>query len=168
MDSWSSLNRAPAHEASTWLLQCCGAARWVKGMLARRPFSSHEALLAAAREEWFALSPAEWQEAFRHHPRLGGRGALETRLAATRALSAREQSALSAAPDAVLYALADDNRRYEEKFDFIFIACASGQTAEALLVALRERLANDPDRELGVAAEEHARITALRLSRPWP
>ena len=155
----------PAGDASAWLERCCGAPRWVERMAARRPFGSREALLAAAREEWFALSRDEWIDAFRRHPRLGDREALRTKFASTRAFSEAEQAGVTGAADVVLDALSEGNRRYEERFGYIFIACASGQSAEALLASLTGRLANEPDVELGVAAEEHAKITALRLVR---
>ena len=66
-------------------------------------------------------------------------------------------------PDAVLAALADANRRYEEKFGYIFIVCASGRTAEEMLALLRARLDNDPRTEIQIAAARQAKITALRL-----
>jgi len=65
----------------------------------------------------------------------------------------------------VLQALAEGNRRYEEKFGYIFIVCATGKTAEAMLELLRRRLPNEPDDEIAIAADEQARITRLRLER---
>ena len=50
-------------------------------------------------------------------------------------------------------------------FGFIFIVCATGKSAEEMLALLRERLPHDRATELRVAAEEQAKITALRLSR---
>ena len=133
-------------------------------MLARRPFGSREALLTAARDEWFALDEADWREAFTHHPRIGDRESLRARFPSTAHLSAREQSGVSAASDEVLDALAAGNRAYEEKFGFIFIVFASGKSAEEMLGLLRARLGNDdPGREIRIAAGEHARITERRL-----
>src|SRR5262249_42518408 len=114
-----------------------------------------------------------WLEAIGHHPRLGDREALRakfagpsTALRAGATLSAAEQSGVTTAPDALLDALADANHAYESRFGFIFIACAAGQSADAILVLLRSRMENDPDTELRVAAEEIAKINALRLARP--
>jgi len=81
----------------------------------------------------------------------------------THALSAREQVGVDGASDAVLEALADGNRRYEERFGYIFIVCASGRTAAEMLAMLTARLGNDPTHELQIAAAEQAKITALRL-----
>lgn len=135
-------------------------------MLARRPFGSRDALLEAAREEWWALSPDGWLEAFSHHPRIGDRASLAARFPATHQLSAREQAAVGDATEDVLTALADANQAYVDRFGFIFIVCATGKTTNEMLELLRERLPNDRDTELRIAAEEQAKITELRLDAP--
>lgn len=132
-------------------------------MLARRPFDSRVGLLTAAREEWDSLGPEDWREAFAHHPKIGDRQALAVRFPATHTLSAREQAGVSSATQAVLDTLTEENRRYEDRFGHIFIVCATGKTAEEMLALLRARLGNDPEIELRIAAEEQAKITALRL-----
>jgi 2-oxo-4-hydroxy-4-carboxy-5-ureidoimidazoline decarboxylase len=163
MEPWQRIDSAPAGEARALLRTCCGSTRWAERMLARRPFGSREALHAAARDEWFALSHDDWREAFHHHPRIGDRAVLAARFAGTRHLSEREQSGVSRASDDVLDALADGNRAYEERFGYIFIVCASGRSADEMLAILRSRLPNDPAVEIQIAAEEQAAITALRL-----
>jgi 2-oxo-4-hydroxy-4-carboxy-5-ureidoimidazoline decarboxylase len=165
MESWQWLDRASAADAAAWLRTCCGAARWVERMVARRPFGSADTLQRAARQEWFSCLPEDWLEAIGHHPRLGDRDALRARFAGV-TLSAAEQSGVTAASDAVLDALADANHRYESRFGFIFIACATGQSADAILALLESRMGNEPDTELQIAAEEIAKINALRLARP--
>jgi OHCU decarboxylase len=163
MESWERLNHADEDDAARQLRTCCGSTAWVARMLARRPFASRDDLLARAREEWFALSADDWLEAFAAHPRLGDRDARGERFAATRALSAEEQAGVSRASAEVLEALAEGNRRYEARFGYIFIADASGRSADALLAALHARLTNDPAIELPIAADQQARITARRL-----
>ena len=133
-------------------------------MSARRPYGSREAALARAREEWFALSPKDWLEAFTHHPKIGDVEALRRRFPATHHLSTREQAGVTGASDEILEALAEDNRQYELKFGYIFIVCASGKSAAEMLAMLRARLSNDAAVEIRIAAEEQAKITALRLS----
>ena len=132
-------------------------------MDARRPFGSRAAMLAAAREEWFNLTPADWLEAFSHHPRIGDPESLRRRFAATAHLSEREQSGIAQASADVLTALAEGNAAYEQKFGFIFIVCATGKAAEEVLELLQTRLPHSRDAELRIAAEEQARITELRL-----
>jgi 2-oxo-4-hydroxy-4-carboxy-5-ureidoimidazoline decarboxylase len=166
MERWHELDAAASADARATLSACCGSSGWVDRMLARRPFGGREALLQAAREEWFALRPDDWLEAFSHHPRIGDRASLAARFPATHHLSAREQDGMGGAPADVLTALADANQAYADRFGFIFIVCASGKTANEMLQLLRARLPNDRDTELRVAAEEQARITAIRLDAP--
>ena len=129
----------------------------------RRPFGTNAALHAAAREVWFALGEDDWREAFGHHPKIGDRVSLESRFPRTHDLSATEQAGVASARADTLDALAEANATYLERFGFIFIVCATGKTAEEMLQLLRDRLSNDRATELRIAAEEQAKITALRL-----
>ena len=132
--------------------------------MARRPFGRDAKLLAVARVEWFGLTEVDWLEAFSHHPRIGDRAELEARFPDTHDLSSKEQAGVGAAPADVLTALAEGNQAYADKFGFIFIVCATGKSAEEMLKLLRDRLRHDRASELRIAAEEQAKITALRLS----
>ena len=163
MDTWQAIDQAEPAKARRLLARSCGSTRWTERMIARRPFGSREALLSAARVEWDGLSVDDWREAFSHHPKIGDREKLRQRFPATHDLSSREQAGVNSASDAVLDALAEGNRRYEDRFGYIFIVCASGLSANELLAKLTDRLRNDPDREILIAAAEQAKITALRL-----
>ena len=158
------LNEAPEDEVRKILFRACGSSRWVDRMIARRPFATDAKLLFAARNEWFGLTEPDWLEAFSHHPTIGDRGSLATRFQATHDLSSREQSAVNFASTRVIDELARANQEYVDRFGFIFIVCATGKSAEEMLQLLRARLDNDRGTELRVAAEEQAKITALRLS----
>jgi 2-oxo-4-hydroxy-4-carboxy-5-ureidoimidazoline decarboxylase len=157
------IDRAGEDEARMHLAGCCGSERWTEAMLRRRPFGSDAALLAAAREVWFALTPDDWREAFSHHPAIGDRESLHARFPLTAELSSQEQRGVLAASATTLDALATLNREYQEKFGYIFIVCATGKSAEEMLAMLRSRLGNDEGTEMRIAAEEQAKITALRL-----
>jgi 2-oxo-4-hydroxy-4-carboxy-5-ureidoimidazoline decarboxylase len=163
MESSLAIDTLPADEARTLLRTCCGSARWVEAMLARRPFGSLDRLLQAAKDVWFSLSNADWREAFSHHPKIGDRDALRRQFAETRHLAQKEQAGATEASEDVLAALAAGNREYEKAFGHIFIVCATGLSAEEMLAKLRERLENDPHIEIRIAAEEQAKITDLRL-----
>ena len=162
---WREIDRATDAEARTLLRSACGSSRWVQRMLERRPFGSQESLLAAAREAWAALGEHDWREAFQHHPAIGDVTSLRERFPATHQHSTREQAGVQAASDEVLKRLADGNRRYRERFGYTFIVCATGKSAEEMLGLLEARLDHDHMVEIHVAAEEQARITALRLQR---
>jgi len=154
-----------APEAAQEILRrACGSTEWVDRMMLRRPFGSDEALKTAAREEWFALGEDHWLEAFWHHPKIGDRASLETRFPKTHDLSEKEQAGVDLARAETLDALAEANATYLDRFGFIFIVSATGKSAEQMLQLLRDRLNNDRATELRIAAEEQAKITALRLS----
>lgn len=157
------IDSAATDDARALLQACCGSAAWVERMLARRPFGSDDALFAAARREWFALQPADWQEAFSHHPRIGDRESLRARFPATHHLSESEQAGVSTASEKTLDALAAVNSAYQRRFGYIFIVCATGKSAGEMLDLLNARMRNDSATELRTAAGEQARITELRL-----
>lgn len=168
MESPSSterLNALPLAEAERELLKCCGSKNWARRTADNRPFQSAKELLADAERIWWSLEPHDWLEAFRSHPRIGESKGAQSASAEERAWAREEQSrARNAAPD-TLHALTELNRTYEEKFGYIYIICATGKTSEEMLAVLRERLRNDPDKELPVAAGEQAKITQLRLEK---
>ena len=153
------------HEAAAMLESCCGATAWVTAMVERRPFRTLPRLIDAAEEIWWSLGPADWREAFDHHPRIGERTAVAHQSQQAKDWSANEQQAASRAGTDVQEALARGNEEYERRFGHIYLVFAWSKTAEELLAILRERLTNDPATELRVAAGEQAKITRLRLTK---
>ena len=159
------LNDLPPDEAANELLKCCGSTRWAQTMAQRRPFANTEELTRAANEIWWSLEPADWLEAFRSHPKIGEKKAAERVSTQSQQWSGQEQSGIRAANQDRIDSLAQLNREYEARFGFIYIVCATGKSADELLAILRERLRNEVDLELGIAAAEQAKITELRLKK---
>jgi 2-oxo-4-hydroxy-4-carboxy-5-ureidoimidazoline decarboxylase len=161
----SLLNDASASEAHAMLLRCCGSTRWAFAMSERRPFSDEAALFAAASETFASLTRSDWLEAFAAHPRIGDIDGLRAKYASTAAWSLGEQAGAASADEQTLHDLAAGNRDYEARFGHIFIVCATGRSAAEMLTLLRQRLPNDPDTELRIAAAEQTKITRLRLEK---
>lgn len=161
----TDFNALSTDEAVKDLMRCCGARRWAAQLAARRPFQTLEAVLHEADEIWSRMDRTDWLEAFRHHPKIGDVASLRTRFAATRQWAAGEQAGVQTADEEVLRRLAEGNARYEEKFGFIFIVCATGKTAPEMLALLEARLKNRPADELRIAAAEQAKITRIRLCK---
>ncbi len=161
----SELNEMSEQRASDLLAQCCGASRWVAGMVARRPFGSRGDAFVAADESWQSLRESDWLEAFAHHPRIGERTAAVAQGARGAAWSLGEQSEVSRAREDVRGQLDRVNQEYEAHFGYIYIVCATGKTAKEMLAIARARMANDPAVEIRVAAEEQRKILQLRLDR---
>ena len=151
------LNALSAESAGAELARCCASRAWVEGMVAARPFVSDVTAFETAAQIWRSLAPDDWREAFGAHPRIGER--------TTQKWAQQEQSGTAASSRVTRAELADGNRDYEKRFGHVFLICATGLSAEAMLSELRRRLANEPARELEIAAGEQAKITRLRLEK---
>src|SRR5579859_4022486 len=152
-------NSQSREAAETQLYSCFAHHGWASRVAAGRPYPDRGALMASAESAWSNLGRSDWLEAFAAHPRIGERGG---RAPTT---SEREQSRVMSASHETLAAIADENRRYEERFGHVFLIAASERSADEILQSLRHRMANDPGTELSVAAEEQRKITRLRLDK---
>jgi allantoicase len=162
----SVINDASPDECRALVLRCCGSTRFARHMEESRPFLSQAALMGMAEENWWRLAPKDYLEAFTHHPQIGAsRDELEKKFPKTKDISGAEQAQVAAASGDILDRLAQKNKEYLEKFGFIFIICATGKSAEEMLQRLEERLPNDPEQEIYIAAGEQAKITRLRLEQ---
>jgi 2-oxo-4-hydroxy-4-carboxy-5-ureidoimidazoline decarboxylase len=161
----AAINAWTKAEAGESLRRCCGSTRWSREMEGMRPFDSEAAVLEAAEQIWWALEPADWLEAFAAHPKIGAGGGTSAEHAATAAWSKSEQAGTERATDDVLAELSEMNRRYEARFGFIFIVCATGKSAEEMLAAIKSRLLHSPEDEIRWAAAEQVKITRLRLEK---
>ncbi len=160
---WNALQPDKAAEE---ILPCCGSKAWAHGMAARRPLLDEPALLVACDEVWKGLAESDWLEAFRSHPRIGDSHSPAAAPPQSAAWSGEEQHKVEIAGEDIKLALADGNREYEQKFNRIFIVCATGKSAPDILEILRRRLSNDDATELREAAEQQRQIAHLRL-RKW-
>jgi len=159
---WNALSET---EAAEQILSCCGSARWARELAQQRPFPSASALLATSDRVWAALDPADWDEAFGTHPRIGERRTVETATPQSAMWSRQEQDSAGAQDADTLSDLARLNVEYEARFGRVFLVCATGKSAAEMLQILRERLSNDPEAELREAVEQQRQITQLRLRR---
>lgn len=151
------LNALAPDGAEALLLTCCGSNAWAQQVAAARPFDTFEDLLATADRVWWSLDRLDWLEAFAAHPQIGDK--------AGSAWSREEQAGTHGADAATLDELRRLNDEYAARFGYVFIICATGRTGAEMLEALKQRLQNDPEAELRIAAEEQRQITHLRLSK---
>lgn len=161
----NEFNNLSTEERKEGLRKCCGSPAWVQKMTESFPFSGKEALLQTADEIWNGLNESDRLEAFRHHPKIGDVASLKEKFASTANWASGEQSSVQQASQQTLEALAEGNRKYEDKFGFIFIVCATGKSAKEMLHLLQSRLPNDRKTEIKIAAAEQAAITKLRLEK---
>ncbi len=159
--AWNEADETTALDA---MIACCGARRWAEAMVALRPIESVAELSDAADRVWATMQGADWLEAFASHPRIGERKA--THASAKSAVwSQQEQSSAARATENVLAQLAERNARYQERFGFTYIVCATGKSAEEMLAILNRRLASDHATELREAAEQQRQIIQIRLGK---
>ena len=158
-DGLARFNHAPTDEAVRQLYCSFAHHGWAASVASGRPYGDLNALLASAEAAWSQLAPADWLEAFAAHPRIGELGGHSPEA------SEREQSQARQGSPSTLAALANENREYEDRFGHVFLISASGRTAEEILTELRRRIGNGPATELRIAADEHRKITRLRLEQ---
>jgi OHCU decarboxylase len=159
---WNGLQ---ADKAAEEILPCCGSNGWAREMAARRPILDEAALLDACDQIWKSLPESDWMEAFRSHPRIGESHSPTASPARSAAWSGEEQRGVGASSEDVKVALAEGNRAYEQRFNRIFIVCATGKSALEIVEILRRRLQNDEKTELHEAAEQQRQIAHLRLKK---
>jgi allantoicase len=157
------LDTLPPFEAAQDLKACSSAPTWIQTMLDLRPFQTSARVLQAAEEAWSKTGPEDWRAAIASHPRIGERHTKEARDDREKRWSQGEQRA-AASPEHQKR-LAEINTRYEAKFGFTYIVCATGKSAEELIAIADERLENDPKTELEVCAGELLAIAKLRLEK---
>lgn len=166
MPDIEALNSLDHQSAVDAMMRCCGASRWATAMATARPFEDDAQLYEKAREIWADMDKSDILEAFSHHPQIGADlEKLKEKFASTASWSSSEQAGVGEADEAVLVRLRDKNAEYLDRFGYIFIVCASGKSAEEMLALLEERIDNDPETELEIAAGEQAQITELRLEK---
>jgi 2-oxo-4-hydroxy-4-carboxy-5-ureidoimidazoline decarboxylase len=153
----AELNNAPPETARRALSACCGSGAWVERMISMRPFGDSSWLHDAAQITWISLPASDWLEAFSKHPKIG-----ET---SPSSWSRQEQQSMSNATALTAASIRELNEQYFTKFGWIFIICATGKSADEMHSALQQRLHNDADTELPIAAAEQARIMHLRLDK---
>ncbi|MGV9931224.1 2-oxo-4-hydroxy-4-carboxy-5-ureidoimidazoline decarboxylase [Streptomyces olivaceoviridis] len=141
-----AFNTASADEARALLLHCLRSPRWSHRIADHRPYPDLDALLAAADEAAYDLSPGDLAEALAGEP-----------------LPELPEGTYSAAH----MALGAAHAAYEARFGHAFVInpgdAAPGEVIDHILEAIRSRLANDPEEERVVAADELRRLARGRL-----
>ncbi|MFE7269015.1 2-oxo-4-hydroxy-4-carboxy-5-ureidoimidazoline decarboxylase [Streptomyces sp. NPDC057623] len=141
-----SFNTAPADEVRPALLACLHSPRWADRIADHRPYPDIDSLLAASDEAAYDLSPGDLTQA------LAG----ETLPVLPPDVYGAAHTALSAASAA-----------YEARFGHAFVICVDGlppnEALDQALAGIRSRLANDPEEERVVAAEELRHLARARL-----
>lgn len=154
-------NALPQREAVAVLLTCAAIPAWADDVAGGRPYTDAAALAAYADARAAAWTGAQVEAALADHPRIGER---HQGGGASAELSSSEQAGVDPADAEVQQRLAEGNRRYEERFDRIYLVRAAGRDAQEILALLDQRLTHDPATELAVTTGQLREIAALRLA----
>ncbi|MFF7235945.1 2-oxo-4-hydroxy-4-carboxy-5-ureidoimidazoline decarboxylase [Streptomyces collinus] len=142
-----AFNAAHADEACALLQHCLRSLRWARRIADHRPYPDLGSLLAAADEAAYDLSPADLAEAL-----------------AGESLPELPEDTYSAAH----MALSAANAAYEARFGHTFVIFLGDvppeESLDHILAGIRSRLANDPEEERVMAAEELRRLARGRLT----
>jgi len=152
-------NSLDPDDARISVYACLGVGRWVDEVVAGRPYDDLAALLEQARASADNLTDTELAAALTQHPRIGERLGPH---GADAAYSDREQDGLDSGDDTARL-LSDGNRRYEDRFDRVFLIRAAGRDGEQILKELDRRLHNDDETERDETVAELRQIALLRL-----
>ena len=159
-DELRELDALPRDAAVEQFLSICHSRRWAESMADSRPFGDSSQLQRTADAVWLGLGPGDWLEALAGHPRIGERAGPRPGALAPGAgghATRRPMPAARRSPPAT-----GGTRT------------ASGTSSSSPLPGggprrssseLTRRLDTTPEEEVRVAAEEHRRITRLRLER---
>lgn len=161
------LNTLSHDKAKAWFANTCTATKWCDLMSDQRPFDGVEGIIESARNNWQKMGNDDVLEALSGHPMIGDLASLRAKYANTKALAKNEQSGMQQASDDVLLRMQQLNRDYLCKHGFIFIICASGLSADAMLNELEKRLPNTTEKELAIAAAEQLKITEIRINKAF-
>ncbi|MFJ9628722.1 2-oxo-4-hydroxy-4-carboxy-5-ureidoimidazoline decarboxylase [Streptomyces sp. NPDC101175] len=143
----AAFNTAPPEDARRTLLACLHSHRWSRRLTDHRPYPDLDALLAASDEAAYDLTAGDLAEA------LAG-------------------ESLPVLPDdtyeAAHMALDAAHAAYEARFGHVFVICADGiapdEVLDHVLAGIRSRLANEPEEERVVVAEELRLLARGRLA----
>lgn len=161
----SEFDKMDINSRKELLFNCCGSTGWVKAMLEIFPVEDLVDLLEYAEEKWFDCNPADWLEAFEHHPKIGDFHSMIHTFTNITEWTTKEQAGVQDSSAEMLEKLRIANEAYEETFGYMYIVFATGKSAQEILANLNERLLNDPEDELMIAAGEQDKITKLRLKK---
>lgn len=141
-----AFNSAPTAEAERALLTCLHSPSWARRVRDHRPYPDMDALLAASDEAAYDLTWGDLSEAL----------AAETLPPLPEGVYGAAHMALNAAQAA-----------YEARFGHSFVICLDGvsphESLDRVLETIRSRLANDPEEERVVTADELRRLARQRL-----
>lgn len=154
IECWNQLDDRRAIDV---VRPCVAILDWSEKLVAGRPFRNRDALFETAMTLMLDWDEACLDEAMQAHPKIGQKVQSDD---AQSEFSKKEQSSVG---DAQAVALAEGNRRYEQRFGRVFLIRAKGRSGEQILHELERRMQLSEAEELYEALHALREITLLRL-----
>jgi len=161
----AEFDQLPVKEKRELLGSCCGSEAWIKKMLSIFPVQNLVDLLEYAEDEWYDCTTEDWLEAFEKHPRIRDIESLREKASYNPEWAFEKEWTMSNFSEEMIAKFLAANELYEETFGFNFIIAANEKSTNEVLEILLQRLNNDPDEELLIAAAEQNKITQMRLKK---
>jgi 2-oxo-4-hydroxy-4-carboxy-5-ureidoimidazoline decarboxylase len=162
--SLQELNCANSQDQKKILQTFCTSDQWCERLQKKLPAKTKPELISWGIDIWEQeLAPKDYLQAFAGHPMIGDWQSLKKKFKGTEHLTSKEQGQVKEASDQVLQELQTLNQEYLKKFQFIFIVCATGKSAEEMLGLIKKRLKNSASEELKNAHREQKEIMRLRM-----
>lgn len=153
-----AFNDIPLQKAVHALYECCNCVTMARNLAQGRPYADHDSLFRRADALLFSLSEESIDDILQAYP------PISSRPGSTR--SQAEQCAVWDDRPAVMAQLRTAAHEYAQLFGFEFVMhVGSSGVAEAVIVAINDRLHHDLETERKVVRNELAKINRSRLER---
>jgi OHCU decarboxylase len=156
-----TFNGLPTSKALHALYECCNCVVLARDLARGRPYADHNALFRRADALLFSLSEESIDSILQAYPQVGSRPRSTK--------SQAEQCAVWDDRPEVMAELARATDAYLDQFKFGFIMHVGGLPtagcAEAVVIAINDRLHHDLETERKVVRNELAKINRSRLER---
>ena len=160
----ATFDRATRSEAIELVRPCCASRRWVSELTVGRPYRSLRPLMSASDDIIGDLRWSDIAEALAAYSRIGDRALGQGRESPW---SRQERSATTGVKASVAEQLRAGKAAYEQRFGHVFLACATGRSAEQILSALQQRITNPTVFEREVVRAELSSIVRHRLIKTF-
>lgn len=153
-----AFNHMPLQKSVHALYECCNCVTLARDLARGRPYQDHNALFRRADALLFSLSEESIDDILQAYP------PISSRPGSTK--SQAEQCSVWDSRPSVMKQLRSAAREYADMFGFEFVMHVGGfGTAEAVIVAIDDRLHHDLETERKVVRNELAKINRSRLER---
>src|SRR3569623_1645244 len=161
----AEFDQLPVKEKTELLGSCCGSEAWIKKMLAIFPVQNLVDLLEYAEDEWYDCTTEDWLEAFEKNARIGDIESIRQKASYNPEWAFEKEWEIQNFSQEMIAKFLAANQSYDETFGYNFIVSAKEKSTNEVMEILLQRLNNDPDEELLIAAAEQNKITQMRLKK---